>query len=52
MKKLCEGLYLCHREEKCQNTSTGCNTISKQYHYAPEISIEATVFAKFGSGKT
>jgi len=48
VKKLFEGLYLCHREEKRQNASTGPNKFSKQCHYAPELPVEATVFATFG----
>jgi len=42
VKKLLEGLYLRHREEKRQ----------KCCHYAPELPVEATVFATFGGGKT
>jgi len=52
VKKLFEGLHIHHREEKPQNASTGPNNFSKQYHYSPEIPVEATVSATFGSRKT
>jgi len=39
-------------KKNAKNTSTGSNKFSKQYHYVPELPVEATVFATFGGGKT
>jgi len=39
-------------KKNAKNASTGPNTFSKQCHYAPELPVEATVFATFGGGKT
>jgi len=38
-------------KKNAKNASTGPNKISKQYHYVPDLPVEATVFATFG-GKT
>jgi len=52
VKKLFEGFYVHHREERRQKHFTGPNKFSKQCPYAPKLPVEATVFATFGSGKT
>ena len=39
-------------KKNVKNASIGPNKFSKQYHYTPELPVEATVFATFGGGKT
>jgi len=39
-------------KKNAKNASTGPNKFSKQCHYAPELPVEATVFATVGLGKT
>jgi len=48
VKKLFEACISVTEKKNAKNASTGPNKFSKQCHCAPELPVEATVFATFG----